>query len=59
VAKEIRIANRRVDLQLDFFNLFNNANKFTTNTNVSIASFGSLNNADEPFAVQAGVRYTW
>jgi hypothetical protein len=59
VAKQIGLGDRRLDLQIDFFNLFNNANRFTTNTNISIPSFGSLNNADEPFAVQLGMRYSW
>jgi len=58
---DLRLAKRFHQLQLmvDLYNLFNNANKFTTNTNISLSSFGSLNNAAAPFAAQVGLRYAW
>ena len=58
---DLRVAKRfrRLQLMADLFNVFNNANKFTSNTNISLSSFGSLNNADAPFAVQFGLRYAW
>lgn len=60
VARRFRFAQSQ-DLQLilDIFNVFDNANKFTTDTSISSPSFGALNNVDAPFAVQFGVRYSW
>lgn len=48
-----------LQLMLDIYNLFDNANQFTTNTNISTPSFGTLNNVDSPFAIQLGLRYNW
>jgi hypothetical protein len=60
VAKNFRFAeSQELQLIVDFFNLFDNANKFTTNWAVSSPSFGALNNAGSPFAVQLAVRYRW
>ena len=63
---DVRIAKRfqlpgqqNFQVMLDIFNLFNNANKFTTNTSIASPSFGELNNVDPPFAVQFGLRYNW
>ena len=60
VSKQFRLSEKhQVQALADFFNLFNNDNKFTTNMTISTPSFGSLNNAGDPFAVQLGVRYNW
>ena len=50
--KELRIG-------LDVFNLFNNANLFTSNTQINNAAFGALNNADDPLAIQTVIKFTW
>jgi len=46
-------------VSVDILNLFNNSNKFTSNTQISSPSFGALNNADDPFSIQVGLRFTF
>ena len=60
VSKAVRFGERR-ELRgiVDLFNLFNNANKFTTNTVMSNTSFGTLNNVDDPFAIQVAAKFIW
>jgi hypothetical protein len=51
----------RGDLELLFemFNVFNNANRLTTNQSIGSPNFGFLNIVGEPRQVQLGVRYRW
>jgi hypothetical protein len=39
------------------FNVFNNANRLTTNYSMGSANFGFLNIVGEPRQIQLGVRY--
>ena len=34
-------------------------NLFTSNTQINNAAFGALNNADDPFAIQAVIKFTF
>ena len=46
------------EILVDVFNLFNNANRFTTNTAIGFSNFGFLNGLlNDPRQVQIGVRY--
>jgi hypothetical protein len=51
----------RGDLELLFetFNVFNNANRLTTNQSIGSPNFGFLNIVGEPRQIQLGVRYRW
>jgi hypothetical protein len=41
------------------FNVFNNANRLTSNESIGSPNFGFLNIVGEPRQVQLGVRYRW
>jgi hypothetical protein len=59
-AKTVRFTETmNLKISVDILNLFKNSNKFTTNTQISSPSFGLLNNADEPFSIQTGLRFTF
>jgi hypothetical protein len=51
--------SKDLKVSVDILNLFKNSNKFATNTQISSPSFGLLNNADEPFSIQTGLRFTF
>jgi hypothetical protein len=58
VAKAIKFREtKELKISVDILNLFNNTNKLTTNTTISSPSFGALNNADDPFSIQTGLRF--
>ena len=60
VGRTIRFGERKqLNIGVDVFNLFNNANLFTTNTQINNAAFGALNNADDPLAIQTVVKFSW
>ena len=60
MAKAVRFKEtKELKLTVDILNLFKSANKFTTNTQISSPAFGVLNNADDPFSIQTGVRFTF
>ena len=46
-----------MDGMLEMFNVFNNANRLTTNESIGSANFGFLNIVGEPRQIQLGVRY--
>ena len=48
-----------LELMFEMFNIFNNANRLTTNSQVSSPNFGFLNIVGSPRQVQLGVRYRW
>lgn len=48
----------RLEIMLDVFNLFNNANRFTSNESIGSPNFGFLNGlVNDPRQAQIGVRY--
>ncbi|MCU1339030.1 MAG: TonB dependent receptor [Bryobacterales bacterium] len=60
VGKTVKFGEaKELKIQVDLFNLFNNSNLFTSNTQINNAAFGALNNADDPFAIQAGMRFSF
>ena len=46
-----------LELLFEAFNLFNNANRLTTNTSIGSPNFGFLNIVGSPRQIQVGVRY--
>jgi outer membrane receptor for ferrienterochelin and colicin len=46
-----------LELLFEVFNLFNNANRLTTNGSIGSSNFGVLNIVGEPRQIQLGVRY--
>jgi len=60
VAKAFHFRDRmELKGSVDILNLFYNSNRFTTNTAISNPAFGSLNNVDDPFSIQTGIRFTF
>jgi hypothetical protein len=48
-----------LELLFEVFNLFNNANRLTSNQSIGSPNFGFLNIVGEPRQIQLGVRYRW
>ncbi|MGH9321743.1 MAG: carboxypeptidase regulatory-like domain-containing protein [Vicinamibacteria bacterium] len=48
-----------LELLFEMFNVFNNANRLTSNQSIGSPNFGFLNIVGEPRQVQLGVRYRW
>ena len=48
-----------LELLFEMFNVFNNANRLTSNESIGSPNFGFLNIVGEPRQVQLGVRYRW
>ncbi|GMR23206.1 MAG: TonB-dependent receptor [Acidobacteriota bacterium] len=48
-----------LEFLFEVFNLFNNANRLTSNIQVSSPNFGFLNIIGSPRQIQLGVRYRW
>lgn len=48
-----------VEFLFEIFNLFNNANRFTSNGNINSSNFGFLNAIGSPRQIQLGARVRW
>lgn len=48
-----------IELLFEMFNVFNNANRLTSNQSIGSPNFGVLNIVGDPRQVQLGVRYRW
>lgn len=60
LAKAVPIGGRaRLQVLMDLFNVFDNANRTTTNTVMTSPAFGSLNNVGPPRAFQVGARLSY
>ncbi len=49
----------RLEALFEMFNVFNNANRLTTNQSIGSPNFGVLNIVGDPRQIQLGVRYSW
>ncbi len=60
VAKNVEFGKKgRMELMVEVFNVFNNANRFTTSNVIGSPSFGRLDSVGTPRQVQLGARYRW